>query len=229
MDSGLDVLTRMGAQGGVTARDFCLQLAAAAATSGALAAAYARFGRSLGNRRAFALNFLPLTIVTMFVIAVVKSSLSLSLGLVGALSIVRFRTAVRDPEELIYLFACIGLGLGFGAGQWIPTLAAFVAVLTLLIVLSLLSRRGEHGSAQWLLIQSHAALAPEPLVAAVASACARARLARFDSAPDRVEAAFDVELGGGRNAGSAALLAAVRRLDPTARCLLVDQTSRPVE
>ena len=47
----------------------------------------------------------------------VKSSLALSLGLVGALSIVRFRAAIKEPEELIYLFLTIAAGLGTGAGQ----------------------------------------------------------------------------------------------------------------
>ncbi|MGE3164389.1 MAG: DUF4956 domain-containing protein [Planctomycetota bacterium] len=61
-----------------------------------------------------------LTLVTIAVIAVVKSSLALSLGLVGALSIVRFRAAIKDPEELVYLFLCIGVGLALGATQvWI--------------------------------------------------------------------------------------------------------------
>lgn len=50
------------------------------------------------------------------VIFVVKSSLALSLGLVGALSIVRFRTPIKGPEELVYLFLSIAIGLGFGAG-----------------------------------------------------------------------------------------------------------------
>jgi len=48
---------------------------------------------------------------------IVKNSLALSLGLVGALSIVRFRSAIKEPEELIYLFLVIATGLGCGAGQ----------------------------------------------------------------------------------------------------------------
>ena len=64
----------------------------------------------------------------MTVITVVKSSLALSLGLVGALSIVRFRTPIKEPEELIYLFICLSLGLAVGADQRI------IAILTLLSV-----------------------------------------------------------------------------------------------
>ena len=71
-----------------------------------------------------------LSTVVFLVIIVVKSSLALSLGLVGALSIVRFRTPIKEPEELVYLFLAIALGLGYGAGYVYQT-----TVLTSLILL----------------------------------------------------------------------------------------------
>jgi len=75
-----------------------------------------------------------LTLVTIAVIAVVKSSLALSLGLVGALSIVRFRAAIKDPEELVYLFLCIGVGLALGAQQaWLAFVLVLVATLFVLV------------------------------------------------------------------------------------------------
>jgi hypothetical protein len=58
-----------------------------------------------------------ITMTTMLIITIVKASLALSLGLVGALSIVRFRAAIKEPEELAYLFLAIAIGLDFGAGQ----------------------------------------------------------------------------------------------------------------
>jgi hypothetical protein len=58
-----------------------------------------------------------LSCATFLVIVIVKSSLALSLGLVGALSIVRFRTPIKEPEELTFLFLSIASGLGYGAGQ----------------------------------------------------------------------------------------------------------------
>ena len=74
-----------------------------------------------------------LTIITTAVIAVVKSSLALSLGLVGALSIVRFRAAIKEPEELVYLFLCIAVGLALGAQQAVIALGlVFVATLFIL-------------------------------------------------------------------------------------------------
>ena len=65
---------------------------------------YIKYGRSLSNRSSFSENFSLITMTTMTIIAIVKSSLALSLGLVGALSIVRFRTALKEPEELAYTF-----------------------------------------------------------------------------------------------------------------------------
>ena len=78
-------------------------------------ALYRRFSSTVSNRDSFSSLFPLLTITVISVIFVVKSSLALSLGLVGALSIVRFRAAIKEPEELIYLFFCIALGLALGA------------------------------------------------------------------------------------------------------------------
>jgi len=72
---------------------------------------------SASNSDTISRVFPLLTIITTAVIAVVKSSLALSLGLVGALSIVRFRAAIKEPEELVYLFLCIAIGLSLGAEQ----------------------------------------------------------------------------------------------------------------
>jgi uncharacterized membrane protein YhiD involved in acid resistance len=75
-----------------------------------------------------------LSTITFLVILVVKSSLALSLGLVGALSIVRFRTPIKEPEELAYLFLAIGIGLGYGAGQIIITSLVFIVIIMLIIL-----------------------------------------------------------------------------------------------
>ena len=78
---------------------------------------YKKFSTTLSNREEFSKNFILLGIATCIVITIVKNSLALSLGLVGALSIVRFRAAIKEPEELVYLFLVIATGLGGGAGQ----------------------------------------------------------------------------------------------------------------
>ena len=68
-------------------------------------------------RRDLGLVLPVICLTTLLVISVVKSSLALSLGLVGALSIVRFRTPIKEPEELAYIFLSIAIGLALGADQ----------------------------------------------------------------------------------------------------------------
>jgi uncharacterized membrane protein YhiD involved in acid resistance len=75
-----------------------------------------------------------LTAVTVLIIIVVKSSLALSLGLVGALSIVRFRAAIKSPEELVYLFFCIGIGVALGAEQRLLALVAMIVVSAFIVL-----------------------------------------------------------------------------------------------
>ena len=72
---------------------------------------YLKYSKSLNNKEYFANNFIILCLTTCLVIIIVKYSLALSLGLVGALSIVRFRAAIKEPEELVYLFLIIALVL----------------------------------------------------------------------------------------------------------------------
>ena len=78
----------------------------------------------------FSKNFVVLGVATCIVIMIVKSSLALSLGLVGALSIVRFRAAIKEPEELVYLFLIIAVGLGTGANQLVIITIRYIFCLS---------------------------------------------------------------------------------------------------
>lgn len=93
---------------------------------------YIHFGFAISNRRKFSRNFLPLALGTLLIIMIVKSSIALSLGLVGALSIVRYRAAIKDPEELTFLFIAIGIGLAGGANQPVLAIIAFGLILFIL-------------------------------------------------------------------------------------------------
>jgi hypothetical protein len=93
---------------------------------------FKKFGSTLSNRDEFSQVFPFVLLTTILIISVVKSSLALSLGLVGALSIVRFRTPIKEPEELAYLFISIAMGLGLGANQTAPTVIAGLAILAIM-------------------------------------------------------------------------------------------------
>lgn len=118
-------------------RSFLINLLVTATLAMVLRWFYTQFGSSISNRRSFAQNFVPLALTTFMIISVIKSSLALSLGLVGALSIVRFRAAIKDPEELVYIFLTIAIGLVTGADK---PLFAVVAVSCILPLIYLNSR-----------------------------------------------------------------------------------------
>jgi len=97
---------------------------------------YNRTSKTLSNQNNFSRIFILLCLTTTIIITIIKSSLALSLGLVGALSIVRFRAAIKEPEELVYLFLVIAVGLGCGANQLIITTVGIIFALILIVIYS---------------------------------------------------------------------------------------------
>ena len=100
---------------------------------------YINHSQSLSGKLHVANSLPMLAAIVFLVIFIVKSSLALSLGLVGALSIVRFRTPIKEPEELIYLFLSIAIGLGFAANQTLLTIT--IVFFTLVIMYVFLTKK----------------------------------------------------------------------------------------
>ena len=103
---------------------------------------YLKVGRALNDKDYFSDTFIPLAIITTLVITVVKFSLALSLGLVGALSIVRFRAAIKEPEELVYLFFVIAIGLANGANQFLLSIISTLIIVFFLIIRNTFMNKG---------------------------------------------------------------------------------------
>lgn len=171
-----------------------LSLGIAALLGVILGQVYIHFGQSLSNRRLFARNFLVLVVTTTLVISIVRSSLALSLGLVGALSIVRFRAAIKEPEELAFLFLAISIGLGLGAGQALVTVVALTIILGLIVIRGL-SRQSPTQPNLYLTVTSPAAanLGAERILQVLTGIGATASLKRFDRTPESLETAFLVD------------------------------------
>ncbi|HOA59897.1 MAG: DUF4956 domain-containing protein [Verrucomicrobia bacterium] len=176
-----------------TLPNFALSLVVAALLAYVLGLVYRRFGESLSNRHLFARNFLLLTVTTTLIISIVKSSLALSLGLVGALSIVRFRAAIKEPEELTYLFLAISIGLGLGAGQMTVTLLAFGVIVVLILLRALVTPRREQPNL-FLTVHSCAGqkLSANQILSELAQVGATASLKRMDDTSESIEAMFRV-------------------------------------
>jgi uncharacterized membrane protein YhiD involved in acid resistance len=123
-----------------------LNILLAAVLSIGVAWYYERFGMALSNRAKFAYLLPVLSMTTALVISLIKSSLALSLGLVGALSIVRFRAAIKEPEELLYLFIAIAIGLGAGADQRVVAIVGAVMILGFLMLRTLVARKPQRSN-----------------------------------------------------------------------------------
>jgi hypothetical protein len=175
--------------------NFLINLILAAILSFVLNGVYIKYGSSLSNRTMFGRNFILLATTTMLIITIVKSSLALSLGLVGALSIVRFRAAIKEPEELSYLFLNIAIGLGFGADQRIVTVVAFLVIVGI-IILQRFRRRTQENQNLYLTIscENNKEFGLEKIINILKKHCFSVTLKRFEDNQDALEALFLVDI-----------------------------------
>ncbi len=179
----------------ISVPDFLINTAILVVLGLLLELTYRKCGRSLSNRKGFASNFVLLAFTTMIIIITVKSSLALSLGLVGALSIVRFRAAIKEPEELVYLFLAISLGLVLGANQRVIALLGLsIAMLLIWARFFLAKPKISHNLFLTVSSKDSGKLQLESILSEVKKAFGAAQLKRFDEAKEGIEASFLVEV-----------------------------------
>ena len=106
----------------IPTQDLLLSLLIAIISAVIIIMIYKKTYMGVSYNKSFALSITLLTLVTSIVIRTINSNLSLSLGMVGALSIVRFRTAVKDPIDTIFMFWGITAGIMSGAGLYLVTI-----------------------------------------------------------------------------------------------------------
>ncbi len=188
---------------------------------------FERFGSTLTNRMEFAQVFPFILLTTVLIITVVKSSLALSLGLVGALSIVRFRTPIKEPEELAYLFLAIGVGLGLGANEPGVTLVMFTGIL---LYMGLMSARTSSGLPPRLLVHVSAKLTSggaeetlQKLLAEVERDAPRVDLRRVDTEGDAFEATLVLDLQRADQIGT--LISRIQAVVPSGSVSVVEGSS----
>lgn len=189
---------------------------------------FQRFGSTLSNRVEFSQVFAFILLTTILIISIVKSSLALSLGLVGALSIVRFRTPVKEPEELAYLFIAIAMGLGLGADQ---TVATVLGGLTILLVVGVFRWQHAGNEQKNLFLSVHCTDAGadarflETLSAAVRRHVAVSDMRRVDVRDGAWEATFFLDVKGSNDL--VALMDDLRRSFPGIGLTVIDQNRMP--
>ena len=121
--------------GTISTPDLLLSLLVAIISILIVAFTYKKNYTGVAFSKSFILSLILLSMVTTLVIRTITSNLALSLGMVGALSIVRFRTAVKDPIDTIFMFWAITIGIMSGAGLYLVTVLATI-ILSILYSLS---------------------------------------------------------------------------------------------
>ena len=92
--------------------------------------------------RSFATTLVGMTVLTCMLTLAISTNIVISLGMVGALSIVRYRTAIKDPMDLLYLFWSISVGITLGANMYLLAIAGSILLVILIHVLYHQQRSG---------------------------------------------------------------------------------------
>ena len=110
-----------------------------------IAFVYKRCYRGVLYSPTFALTLMMLTLITTPVVMCINSDIALSMGMVGALSIVRFRTAVKDPMDTAYMFWALTMGILLGAELYVHALAVVLGISIILFVMTFVRFRNPNG------------------------------------------------------------------------------------
>ncbi len=151
-----------------------LALALGFAVGAVIALVYRRSYRGVLYSPSFALTLMMLTLITTPVVMCIKSNIALSMGMVGALSIVRFRTAVKDPMDTAYMFWAITMGILLGTELY---LIAFVVVLGISVIILIMTFVKLPSATSYLLVLHY----DESAYPAIQSALAKIRYRRLRS------------------------------------------------
>lgn len=105
--------------GNLSFQDMVLHILVAALLSGAIYISYAYTHSGTAYSKKFNVSLMTLTVLTATVMTVIGNNVALSLGMVGALSVVRFRTAIKDSRDTAYIFWTIVVGICCGVGDYV--------------------------------------------------------------------------------------------------------------
>lgn len=123
-----------GAFDGASLTSIALGLITAVLMGAVIYFVYSKFYVGVIYSRSFAITLVGMTVLTAMVTLAISTNIVISLGMVGALSIVRFRTAVKDPLDLLYLFWAITTGITAGAGMYLLVVVTAVVMIGMIIV-----------------------------------------------------------------------------------------------
>ena len=112
---------------------------------------YKRYFLGVIYSRTFALTLVGMTVLTCMVTLAISTNIVISLGMVGALSIVRYRTAIKEPLDIMYIFWAITMGITIGASMY---LLAAVGMVFMLVIILIMHSKKDIGSSYIMIVHS---------------------------------------------------------------------------
>lgn len=147
------------------------------------------FSGVMYNRK-FNISLIMITLVSTMVMIVIGSDIALSLGMVGALSIVRFRTAIKDPRDTAYVFWAVAIGISIGTQNYIICIVGSAFIATILIILSI----GKVGNDdRYLLIIRGKRSKEDDIMSCVFNAFRDSQLRAKNSSEDNIEIVYQIK------------------------------------
>ncbi|MBD5483012.1 MAG: DUF4956 domain-containing protein [Lachnospiraceae bacterium] len=175
---------------------------------------YRLINRNAFYNRNFNLSLVAIAVITAAIILTIQSNIVISLGMVGALSIVRFRTAVKDPLDLVFLFWAISIGIICGAGFAVIALIASV-IITLIILL--FDRMSVGRCPVILLVNASDYAAEDVIMQVIKKECDMYKIKARNLTKEKLDMALEVKTDRG-----AELLKELMELEPVTLASLLD-------
>lgn len=150
-------------------------------------AVYRKFYSGVIFSRSFAVTLVGMTVLTCMVTLAISSNVVISLGMVGALSIVRYRTAVKDPLDLLYLFWSITTGITVGAQMYLVSL---VCALIMVVLIAVFCHKQQSGRIYVLVVRYRGETAGDEIIRALGKM--RYFIKSQTNRKDRTEMAIEV-------------------------------------
>lgn len=206
---------------------FSLGLAAAIAV--VISQIYRWTHRGMNLELTFMATLVLLAPIVAVVMLFIRGDLVLSLGLIGSLSIIRFRTPIKDTRDMVFLFWTIAVGLGCGTYNWIVVIISTLFITLLLFVLHAI-RYGRTRSADFVLVVAgEGPYEGAGLAGAIDRHAAEARVRSHEIEAEGWEVIFELRLPGLTEAGVRGLLGEVKALKGVRKVsLLAPQLALPV-
>ncbi|RMH54529.1 MAG: DUF4956 domain-containing protein [Candidatus Hydrogenedentota bacterium] len=177
----------------ITLPDLVLGILLATLAASIAALLYRATHRGLSYEPGFASGLVLVAPIVSVIMMLIGSSLALSLGMVGALSIIRFRTAIKDTRDMIFLFWTIAIGLSAGTYNWKVTIVSTALLASIILVVEALQRTGRPSRDYVLILRGTGAPPLDALSASLREHGRRSNIRSVDTSDDSWEVA--VELG----------------------------------